>query len=282
MKNLLIRTLTGIVYVAALVGCVVWSPVSQFIFFALVTMATLLEFSTLVNRHAGASIVPHMNALAGFLLVAAVWLSCVGSMHSAVQMFALYGLMLLYLLIGELYRKAENPFKNWAFVFASQVYIALPFALMPLLSVTMKDETPVYDWIYPLSLFIFIWVNDSGAYLCGSALHNVFPAKLFPRISPKKSWVGSIGGGLLTLGAATVIWSLNPAGLSLVQWLVFALVVVVFGTWGDLVESLLKRQFQIKDSGKVLPGHGGMLDRFDSSLLAIPAAVIYLSWIFAL
>ena len=148
-----------------------------------------------------------------------------------------------------------------------------------------------YNWIYPLALFIFLWVNDTFAYLCGSMLHNYVPAKLFPRISPKKSWIGSIGGGLFTLLAAVIIWWLdngqssmangqwsmvNPqSSMPLLRWLGFALVVVFFGTWGDLVESLIKRQLGIKDSGHVLPGHGGMLDRFDSALLTIPASVIY-------
>ena len=105
--------------------------------------------------------------------------------------------------------------------------------------------------------------------------------KLFPRISPAKSWEGSIGGGVLVLIVATIIYFLESQGenlstLNLWEWLGLGLIVVVFGTWGDLVESLFKRTLGIKDSGNILPGHGGMLDRFDSSLMAIPAAVIYL------
>ena len=136
-----------------------------------------------------------------------------------------------------------------------------------------------YDWLLPLSIFFFLWSSDSGAYLVGSTLSRYFPAKLFPRISPGKSWVGSIGGGVLTLVVAAVLWHFRPELLNLPQWLGLGLVVCVFGTWGDLVESLFKRQLGIKDSGQLLPGHGGILDRFDSALLAIPAAVIYLSFI---
>ena len=119
--------------------------------------------------------------------------------------------------------------------------------------------------------------NDTFAYLCGCTLQKYIPYKLFPRISPKKSWIGSIGGGLFTLLAAVIIWRLDngQSSMPLLRWLGFALVIVVFGTWGDLVESLIKRQLGIKDSGHVLPGHGGMLDRFDSALLTIPASVIY-------
>lgn len=276
MKNLITRALTGALYVILLVGCTVWSPLSAFFFFAVVAAATLWEFSTLMNRHAGASIVRHFNAMAGLILVSAVWLQVIGS-QSASQMFGLYILVMLYMLISELYRKAQDPLRNWTLIFASQLYVALPFALLPMLSVTydVAESRYVYSWIYPLALFIFIWTNDTGAYLCGSALHNVFPAKLFPRISPKKSWVGSIGGGLLTLAVSVLIWYLSPDSLTLYKWMGLALVVVLFGTWGDLVESMMKRQFGIKDSGNVLPGHGGLLDRFDSVLLCIPAAVAY-------
>ena len=117
-------------------------------------------------------------------------------------------------------------------------------------------------------------MNDSGAYCCGSLLGR---HKLFPRISPGKSWEGSIGGAVFVLVVAWAISSfLDGQMLTLPEWLGLGLTVVVFGTWGDLVESLFKRTLGIKDSGNILPGHGGMLDRFDSSLLAIPAAVVYL------
>ena len=128
-------------------------------------------------------------------------------------------------------------------------------------------------------MFVFLWINDAGAYICGSLLGK---HKLFPRISPGKSWEGSIGGGILVMLVAASIpyilkhFSLSTPHFSPLQWAGLGLVIVVFGTWGDLIESLFKRTLGIKDSGNVLPGHGGMLDRFDSSLLAIPAAVVYI------
>lgn len=277
MKNLVTRALTGAVYVLLLISCTIYSPVTSFIFFSLLAAATLTEFGTIVNKHAGASLNRPINAFAGFMLVAAVWLLCIGS-GDAYHSFALYGLLMLYLLVSELYRRAGNPLHNWAFAFASQIYVSVPFALLPMLSIAFNPETSTleYQWIYPLALFIMLWTNDTGAYLVGCTLSRHFPAKLFPRISPKKSWVGSIGGGLLTLLAAAAIWLFVPGSLTLERWLGFALVVVVSGTWGDLVESLLKRQFGIKDSGTILPGHGGLLDRLDSALLAIPSVVIYM------
>ena len=138
------------------------------------------------------------------------------------------------------------------------------------------NNTTHFEPLFPLSVFIFLWTSDTGAYLCGSMLHKRFPAKLFERISPNKSWVGSIGGGVLCVVVALVLAHFFPEKLDLVHWVGLGLTVCVFGTWGDLVESLFKRQLGVKDSGHILPGHGGMLDRFDSSLLAIPAAVLYL------
>ena len=276
LHSLIIRTLTGAIYVLLLVGCTIYSPVSAFFFFAVVAAATLWEFGTLMNTHLEARMPRPINAMAGVVLVAAVWLSAIASPQTS-QMFALYGLLLLYIIISSLYRHSEKPLKDWALCLASQLYIAVPFALLPLLSIVYdaSSSTLAYNWIYPLALFIFLWVNDTFAYLCGCSLQKYIPAKLFPRISPKKSWIGSIGGGLFTLLAAIIIWWWQPETMPLLRWLGFALVVIVFGTWGDLVESLIKRQLGIKDSGHILPGHGGLLDRFDSALLTIPASVIY-------
>lgn len=317
MPNILTRTITGAIYVALLVGSTVYSPISAFFFFALVVAATQWEFSGLMNSLLKADMPRPINAMAGVVLVAAVWLSAIDSPQTP-HMFALYGLLLLYIIISTLYRRSQEPLRSWALSFASQLYIALPFALLPLLSIVYDPATSSlkYNWIYPLSLFIFLWVNDTFAYLCGMTLQRYMPAKLFPRISPKKSWVGSIGGGLFTILAALIVYHLaglgeqaanigsQAAGLAshtpgipeaqatnlasgtsplhaftlsplLLRWLGFALVVIIFGTWGDLVESQLKRQLGIKDSGHILPGHGGLLDRFDSALLAIPASVVY-------
>ena len=192
-----------------------------------------------------------------------------------------YLLTVVYLLVSELYLKQTNPINNWAYTMLSQMYIALPFSMINVLAFrSTPDGNVTFEWLLPLSLFIFLWTNDTGAYCSGSLLGR---HKLFPRISPGKSWEGSIGGAVFVIIAAAIIYFLNVgqtdglvAGMPLWQWLGLGLVVVVFGTWGDLVESLFKRTLGIKDSGNILPGHGGMLDRFDSSLMAIPAAVVYL------
>lgn len=275
MNNMLLRALTGAVFVIVLVGGILYSPLSFVALFALITAHTVWEFSTNVNRHAGASVNRIINTVAAVYLFMAMAGYCADYVPS--RAFIPYILSIVYLLVSELYLQKPDPLKNWAYAFASQVYVALGFSLLSVLAFQYDALANVtrFEPVYPLSVFLFLWTSDTGAYLCGSMLHRYFPAKLFERISPNKSWVGSIGGGVLCLVVAAVLAHFFPQ-LSLPAWLGLGLTVCVFGTWGDLVESLFKRQLGIKDSGNVLPGHGGMLDRFDSSLLAIPAAVIYL------
>jgi phosphatidate cytidylyltransferase len=196
-----------------------------------------------------------------------------------VSVFVPYLVTLIYLMVAELYLKHPDPVDDWAYTMMSQLYIVLPFSLLNVLAFQSDAEGIHYVWTLPLSVFVFLWVNDAGAYICGSLLGK---HKLFPRISPGKSWEGSIGGGILVIAVAMLVWhlleqyGLNDIRMSAANWVGLGLTIVVFGTWGDLIESLFKRTLGIKDSGNILPGHGGMLDRFDSSLLAIPAAVVYL------
>lgn len=276
MNNLALRTLTGVLFVALLVGCTLWSPLSFIVLFTLVTALTVWEFSTNVNNHAGASVNTLINTVAGAYLFLAFAGYCAD--YVPPRAFVPYLISIIYLLVSELYLRKPDPLKNWGYAFASQIYVALAFSLLNVLAFQYDPMTnrTAFEPIYPLSVFIFLWVSDTGAYCCGSLLHKYFPAKLFARISPNKSWVGSLGGGVFCLIAGTVLWHFYPNLLTLPHWLGLAATVCVFGTWGDLVESLFKRELGVKDSGRILPGHGGMLDRFDSSLLAIPAAVLYL------
>lgn len=276
MNNLILRALTGIVFVAVLVGGTLFSPITFTVLFAAITGLTVWEFSTNVNNHAGASVNRLINTVAAVYLFVAFGGFCADYVPS--KAFIPYLISVVYLLVSELYLQKTDPLKNWAYAFASQIYVALAFALLNVLAFRYDALTnrTMFEPIYPLSIFLFLWTSDTGAYCCGSLLHKRFPAKLFERISPNKSWVGSIGGGVLCLVVAYVLWQVAPNLLTLPQWMGLGITVCIFGTWGDLVESLFKRQLGIKDSGNILPGHGGMLDRFDSSLLAIPAAVLYL------
>lgn len=275
MKNLLMRSITGILFVVVLVGAIVWGPMTFAILFALITGLSLWEFSNLMNQHYGANMNRMIVTVAGVYLFFAVFGYCSELTRSDV--FIPYLLSIIYLIVSELYLKAKDPLKNWSISLASQLYVALPFALLGVLSFHADPTSSsgiYYEWVYPLSIFIFLWTSDTGAYCVGSLLHRYVPYKLFPRISPNKSWIGSIGGGVLCIVVAIILWHFFPL-MNVWQWIGLGLVVCIFGTWGDLAESLIKRQLGVKDSGQILPGHGGMLDRFDSALIAIPAAVLY-------
>ena len=276
MNNFIVRTITGVLFVAAVVTCFL-NPRAMVLLFALVTGMSIWEFSGLVNDRPAVTINRFITTVAGVYLFLAMAGFNSGITPSSV--FIPYLVSIIYLLVAELYLKAEDPIHNWAYTMMSQVYIALPFSLLNVLAFQSNGMEIQYTFTAPLAVFVFLWMNDTGAYLCGSLLGK---HKLFPRISPGKSWEGSIGGGILVVLIALGVWhfseqyGMNELGLSAAEWAGLGLTVVVFGTWGDLIESLFKRTLGIKDSGNILPGHGGMLDRFDSSLLAIPAAVVYL------
>ena len=277
MNNFIVRTITGILFVAVVV-CSFLRPQAMVLLFALITGLTIWEFTGLVNDREKVTVNRLISTVAGVYFFFAVAGFSSDLTPSAV--FIPYLVSIIYLMVAELYLKNEDPIHDWAYTMMAQLYIALPFSLLNTLAFHLTPQGLVtYDAVLPLSVFVFLWMNDTGAYLCGSLLGK---HKLFPRISPGKSWEGSIGGGILVIAVAVLVWylteqyQLNQLGLSALEWAGLGFTVVIFGTWGDLVESLFKRTLGIKDSGNILPGHGGMLDRFDSSLLAIPAAVVYL------
>ena len=277
LKNLITRSITGILYVAILVTCFL-QAFNMVIVFALITGLATWEFTGLVNGY------KHVNVNRLITTVAGVYffLAVAGVNSGAIQtnaVFVPYLLTIIYLFISGLYTKSSDSVNDWAYTMLSQMYIALPLSTINVIAFRQAaDGLNYYYYLLPPSIFIFLWTNDTGAYCTGSLFGK---HKLFPRISPAKSWEGSIGGGILVLIVASVMYFIesqgeNLSGLNLIEWLGLGLVVVVFGTWGDLVESLLKRTLGIKDSGNILPGHGGILDRIDSSLMAIPASVVYL------
>ena len=279
MKNLITRSITGVIFVAAIVVCFM-RPEAMILLFALVTGLTVWEYTGIVNGIENVCVNRFLATVAAVYFFLGMAGFCAGIVPSAV--FIPYLLTVVYMFISELYTKAPNPINNWAYTMLSQMYIALPFAMVNVLAFRGVGNGIVYNYLAPLSIFVFLWTNDTGAYLSGSLFGK---HKLFPRVSPGKSWEGSIGGGLLVLLVSALVGMYQNSDmhetatellLTVPQWMGLGLVVVFFGTWGDLVESLFKRTIGIKDSGNILPGHGGMLDRFDSSLMAFPAAVIYL------
>ena len=277
MKNFITRAISGIIFVAIMVAGLSVNAMAMVFLFTLITSMTIWEFATLVNDREHVSVNRFIATVAGAYLFLAMAGYCSGLTPSAV--FIPYLLTVVYLFISELYLKQPDPINDWAYTMLSQMYVALPFACINMLAFKASPDGGIYfDRILPLCIFVFLWMNDTGAYCVGSLLGR---HKLFPRVSPGKSWEGSIGGALLVMIVATVIGYYFKDNYTTVlstipHWIGLGLVVVFFGTWGDLVESLFKRTLGIKDSGNILPGHGGMLDRFDSSLMAIPAAVVYI------
>ena len=285
MNNFIVRTITGLLFVAVMIVCF-FKPLAMMLLFALITGLTIWEFTGLVNDKDKVRVNRFICTAAGVFLFFAVAGFCSELTPSSV--FIPYLITLIYLFVSELYAKNEDPIHGWAYSMLSQLYIALPFSCINILAFhDTMGQGITYSALLPLSVFVFLWMNDTGAYCTGSLIGK---HKLFPRISPGKTWEGSIGGGIVVLIVAALIAYVDESeilvdknvgvysatGLSLLEWLGLGLTVTVFGTWGDLVESLFKRTLGVKDSGKLLPGHGGMLDRFDSSLMAIPAAVVYI------
>lgn len=272
MKNFIQRAITGIIFVAVLIGCIIGGPLSFGILFCLISALATVEFCQLMNQQEDVQMNRNICTLGSIALFLCFFFY--GMNPAETGIFIPYLAILIYLFISELYLKKKNPINSWAYAMFSQLYVALPFALLNVLAFQTDGVTSdsQYRFILPLSIFIFNWVNDTGAYCTGMLLGK---HPLFKRISPKKSWEGSIGGCVFSIAAAFVLAHFFPI-MSIAEWVGMGITVVIFGTWGDLTESLMKRQLGIKDSGNILPGHGGMLDRFDSAIMAIPAAVVYL------
>ena len=273
MKNFFLRTLTAIGIVAVQVLCTYFSPLSLAALFLLLTALTVNEFIKIISQRGDVSVRRPIIIVGSCYLFFAFWFNSI-TRGEALVVFFPYLLFLLYCYIRELFGKHPNPIANLGTIMLSQMYVVLPLSLINVLAFTpfgcFNKEAPYYA--ITLAIYIFIWVNDTGAYLSGITLGR---HKMFPRISPKKSWEGAIGGALATTASAFIVGHFYTF-MELWQWIGMALVVVVAGTFGDLTESMMKLHLEIKDSGHILPGHGGFLDRLDSMLFAIPAVVAYL------
>lgn len=269
MNNFIKRTLSGIVYVAFVVLTTAFYPQYFGALFLLITIMAIKEFHVLMASSRPQTI---LSMLAGGLLFATSSIACVGLPEQMAMLpigIVAYALVLIIALVSELFLKAENPILNWGNTLGAQVMIAVPFALM---NYILKESNFLL-----LALFITIWVNDSGAYCVGSLLAKRKGGnhKMFPRVSPAKSWEGLIGGILFALVAGYIFYLVGWIP-NLGESLLYTFLIAVAGTLGDLMESLMKRTIGVKDSGRFLPGHGGVLDRFDSLLLATPVVAVVL------
>ena len=267
MKNLIVRTATGLVYVVVIVSAICFHPYSFLALFAPVVGLALWEFYGLDKELNGWG---KMAGIWGGIYLFTASFLFAGSFVSAYIFFP-YILFLLALLIASLYDTAPNAVRNCAMFLFGQFYCA---GLLSTLNFIVFDPTTMhYVPYYALLIFIFVWLNDTGAYLSGITLGR---HPLFARISPKKSWEGFWGGLTIVVLSSIGIAYYFPQIVSTFQSVALAIITVIFATWGDLVESLLKRNSGVKDSGILLPGHGGILDRFDSVMLAAPAVLLYI------
>ncbi len=235
------------------------------VFFIALSAYCLSEFYRIITDETGRPS-RFLGLLLGVLAFGLFATYCLGSL--AADYLLLITPLIAALFIAPLYQKQSKPFVHIAYTLLGIVYVILPFVSF----FTLGFITGAYDYRYPLGFMLILWGNDTGAYLVGKFFGK---HRLFERISPNKTWEGLIGGVLLALLTSQVLAHYFPI-LANWQWGGMALVVSVFGTFGDLVESMLKRSQQVKDSGAVLPGHGGLLDRFDGLLLAAPAVLAFL------
>lgn len=270
MKVLVQRSLTGIAFAAVmLAGIIIHQYVFAFVF-AIFLLLTLLEFYKL-SENIDYEPSTKIGLICGFLLFVIFFLA--GSKVIPQHYIYLSILIPLFTLLPDLFDKRKNGFKNSMITIAGIIYIALPYSLLSFIIYPGNTtDAEFYPWIL-FGIFLIIWVYDSMAYVFGSMLGR---HKICERISPKKSWEGLIGGAFF----AVIMGIVNSTifhELSLINWVVIALFIVIFGTSGDFFESKLKREAGVKDSGNILPGHGGMLDRFDTVLFAVPVIFVWIT-----
>lgn len=266
-NNLTQRIITGLLGSAAIITGVCINEWTYCAVFFIICLFSLLEFYKLAGLD---GLVPQtwFGTLCGVAIFVLSFFIEKGAISYRFYFLIFPIVSCVYMI--KLYKKFERkPFTNIAFTFLGIVYVAIPFAL---LNVAVFDDSHSYNFEIMVGCLFILWASDTGAYFAGTFLGK---RKLFERISPKKSWEGFFGGALLALIFAYGM-SVYLNTLSLLQWMIIAVIIIIGGTFGDLVESLLKRSIEIKDSGTSIPGHGGFLDRFDGLLISAPFIVAYL------
>ena len=265
-NNLGQRVFTALIGAAIIIFGCYWSEWAYFIIFFFICGFTILEFYKLAGLDGMLPLkfLGTTNALLLFTLSFLIERGIIGEKF----LYLIFPMLAMIFLI-KLYKKAEvKPFTNIAYTFLGILYVGLPFSLLNY-AVFASD---VYNREIVIGLMLLLWASDTGGYFAGIMFGRT---KLFERVSPKKSWEGMVGGFILAMAIASLI-SIYFVSISKIDWYLAAMVMVIAGTYGDLVESLFKRSIEIKDSGNTLPGHGGFLDRFDGLLISIPFFVFVL------
>lgn len=281
INNFTTRTISGAVFVAILIAGIIIGYETFLLLMLIIIGLTINEFYNLVKK-SGVSPNYALGLIAGLGTFISFFTYALGG-YEQNGLLALPMVIYVFIFIAELFRDKENAFTNVAMTLLGVFYIALPFATINFLCFfySPSQDAMYYSADTILIIFLLVWINDTFAYLTGMSIGK---HKFFERISPKKTWEGIAGGILFTLLATAGMYYLRTEyeffstfnSFDLPKWLGLGLVVSIFADLGDLVESMLKRSLNIKDSGNIIPGHGGMLDRFDAILLAAPAAFVYL------
>lgn len=261
-----VRAITGFFFVLVMLASLLLGKYAFSIFFIVLSLLCLIEFYRLVRNE---TIRPHrsLGVLLACSIISPLALSFIFNDHYLKFLFLAVPAAILICIV-ELFRNRQHPFVNLAFTYFGILFIIIPFCFFTALAFIGNT----FNFHFPLAFMLMLWASDTGAYVFGI---NFGKHKLFERHSPKKSWEGFFGG-LFTSFLAAYIISTQFQELSLIQWGIMSLIVVTAGTFGDLFESMLKRSIAIKDSGSLLPGHGGLLDRFDGLLFAAPLVFLYL------
>ncbi len=276
MKGLTRRAATAVIFVVVMLTGLFVGRMSFIFLFAIITTLCLWEFLNMVLHHNSRRdwiriFIGVAFGLTPFVLASAMHLALASNDRFVIFTSILFFPLLFLSFIYELFSGSEKPFQNVAYIVLGMVYIGAPFSLLNFIAFNEDGFN-----VWPIfGLLLLTWMNDTGAYLIGSKLGKT---PLLPRISPKKTWEGTLGGVAVTFGVGYLFCAITGE-LRLMDWMVLAAIVAVFGSIGDLIESMLKRSIGIKDSGTLLPGHGGMLDRFDAFIFVLPFAAAYLLYI---
>ena len=268
MKNFLQRVLTGIIFVAVIVAAIWVHPLLFAGVFSIIVGFLIHEFYA-ITKYEGLIWQRWIGIAGGMYLF---FSSCLfAGNYVGKEIYMPYILILILLSVSVLYVRNNNPVTQWGLIYFAQLYFAGFLSLLAFIPY-IQSSGQYYNPLPVLMIFVFIWLNDSGAYLIGTWKGR---HRLFLRISPLKSWEGFLGG-LVVVIIASFVFSRYNTDLNWYYWIAFGVITVVTATYGDLVESLIKRTYGVKDSGKILPGHGGALDRFDSAILASPVVYVFL------
>lgn len=279
MKGLIRRATTAVIFVIVMLAGLFGGRYTFVALFAIITALCLWEYLSMVLIKFTKRDYYRMLLGVGFGLTPFVLSSILHMRPIAAQTNDQFVIVTAFLFfpfiflafIYELFAGSSKPFQNVGFIVLGMVYIGAPFALLDFIAFQDGD----FSGLIVFGLLLLTWMNDTGAYITGS---NLGKTPLFASVSPKKTWEGTIGGVLTTLLVA-YFFGYFTNSLRIMDWMVLGVIVAIFGSVGDLVESMLKRSVGVKDSGTLLPGHGGVLDRFDAFIFILPFAAAYLLWI---